>query len=183
MLDFGCAEGIYLDYLVAEGHSRGSLTGVDISPQMVDVVKSKGFAGYTIDEQLPAGEFDLITLWDVIEHVPSPPDTFNELSKALAPGGKILLETPRVGLLSDIMGERFEHYLPIEHLHLFTREALVATAERAGLKLARGQELRCQRAGHTDPGTVQAGVRRAGEGHRQRRHADHAARPRLTGRA
>lgn len=133
VLDFGCAEGIYLEYLAGEGHSRGSLTGVDISPQMVEVVKGKGFAGFTTDEQLPARQFDLITMWDVIEHVPSPVDTFSELAKALAPGGRILLETPRVGLLSDIMGERFEHYLPIEHLHLFTRGALVATAERAGL--------------------------------------------------
>jgi SAM-dependent methyltransferase len=133
VLDFGCAEGIYLDYLAGLGHSTASLTGVDISPQMVEVVKSKGYAGFTIDEALPVGEYDLITLWDVIEHVPSPPDTFAQLAKALAPEGKILLETPRVGLLSEIMVERFEHYLPIEHLHLFTREALVGTAERAGL--------------------------------------------------
>lgn len=133
ILDFGCAEGIFLDYLAGIGHSRGALTGVDISPSMVDVVRDKGFTGYTTDEALPSGEFDLITLWDVIEHVPFPADTLSGLAKALAPQGRILLETPRVGLLSQVVVERFEHYLPMEHLHLFPRETLVRVAEQAGL--------------------------------------------------
>lgn len=139
VLDYGCADGGFLSFLAGREVEPRDLCGVDISRQMVDVVLEKGFRGYTLAEQDQLAEevFDLITLWDVIEHVPDPLATLRWLRPRLAENGRLLMQTPRIGLLSDALDERFEHYLPLEHLHLFTREALCDVSERAGFTVVR----------------------------------------------
>jgi SAM-dependent methyltransferase len=135
VLDFGCADGMFLDFLQAAGHPRERLEGLDVSREMLADAAAKGYATHPAETFDPErdGPFDLICLWDVIEHVPSPRATLAQLRAALAPDGRILLQTPRIGLLAQRLGERFEHYLPIEHLHLFPRERLVALAAEEGL--------------------------------------------------
>lgn len=137
VLDYGCADGGFLDYLRNAGIPAEQLTGVDVSAEMIAVVNERGLHGVTVAEQdtIARQRFDLITLWDVIEHVPDPVGTLSWLRQLLGEGGRLFMQTPRVGLLSDLLGARFEHYLPLEHLHLFTRDALVGAAERAGFAL------------------------------------------------
>jgi SAM-dependent methyltransferase len=139
VLDYGCADGAFLDFLVAQGCDPTLLCGIDISPQMIAMVTAKGLRGLTLDrqEEVSGEQFDLITMWDVIEHVPDPVATLSWLRPLLAADGRLLMQTPRVGLLADALGERIEHYLPLEHLHLFTREALCTAGERAGFSVAR----------------------------------------------
>jgi 2-polyprenyl-3-methyl-5-hydroxy-6-metoxy-1,4-benzoquinol methylase len=139
VLDYGCADGTFLDYLSAAGVDRKRLTGVDISREMVDVVVDKGYRGFTADafDATTSGSFDLICLWDVIEHVPSPRDSLTLLRTALVPGGRVLIQTPRIGLLAKHLRGRFEHYLPLEHLHLFPRETLTQLAHDEGFMVKR----------------------------------------------
>lgn len=139
VLDYGCADGGFLGFLAGREIESENLYGVDISPQMVDVVRKKGFNAYTLadQDQLLGEMFDLITLWDVIEHVPDPLATLRWLRPRLAENGRLLMQTPRIGLLSDALGDRFEHYLPLEHLHLFSREALCEASRRAGFTVER----------------------------------------------
>jgi 2-polyprenyl-3-methyl-5-hydroxy-6-metoxy-1,4-benzoquinol methylase len=127
ILDFGCADGIFLDWLRSLGANQDQLRGIDISEQMVELARQKGHRAVSVEAQAEfAGEkFDLVTLWDVLEHLSNPVETLRNLTQFLKPGGHILLQTPRAGLLSDALGESFEHYLPIEHIHLFPRETLV----------------------------------------------------------
>jgi SAM-dependent methyltransferase len=139
VLDYGCADGAFLDFLVTRGCDPTLLCGIDISPQMIAMVNAKGLRGLTPERQddVIGEQFDLITLWDVIEHVPDPVATLSWLRPLLAAGGRLLMQTPRVGLLAEALGERFEHYLPLEHLHLFTRDALCTAGEQAGFEVAR----------------------------------------------
>jgi 2-polyprenyl-3-methyl-5-hydroxy-6-metoxy-1,4-benzoquinol methylase len=127
ILDFGCADGIFLDWLRSLGVNQDQLRGIDISEEMVELARQKGHRAVSVEAQVEfSGEkFDLVTLWDVLEHLSHPVETLRSLRHFLKPGGHILLQTPRIGLLSDILGEAFEHYLPIEHIHLFPRETLI----------------------------------------------------------
>jgi 2-polyprenyl-3-methyl-5-hydroxy-6-metoxy-1,4-benzoquinol methylase len=127
ILDFGCADGIFLDWLRSIGADQDQLRGIDISEEMVELARQKGHRAVSLEAQGEfAGEkFDLVTLWDVLEHLLNPVETLKNLTRFLKPGGYLLLQTPRVGLLSESLGESFEHYLPIEHIHLFPRETLV----------------------------------------------------------
>jgi SAM-dependent methyltransferase len=138
-LDYGCADGGFLEFLAERGLDPQQFHGLDVSREMVDVVIAKGFRGVTLVErgQLAGEQFDLITLWDVIEHLSDPLDTLRWLRPLLAREGRLLIQTPRIGLLSDALGDRFEHYLPFEHVHLFTRESLCDMGERAGYAVER----------------------------------------------
>jgi 2-polyprenyl-3-methyl-5-hydroxy-6-metoxy-1,4-benzoquinol methylase len=138
VLDYGCADGMFLDFLAATGHPPERLEGLDISDEMLRDAAAKGYRthpGAAFDPQRD-GPFDLISLWDVLEHVPSPRETLGVLRDALVPDtGRVLIQTPRIGLLAGALGDRFEHYLPLEHLHLFPRERLTALAREEGLRV------------------------------------------------
>jgi len=135
IMDFGCANGILLDYLNTLGVEKKNLFGTDISEEMLAITRSKGYNTVTItNKQELSHQFDLITLWDVLEHVENPKKTIETVAKSLHKRGKLLIQTPRIGFLSDNYLELFEHYLPIEHVHLFPRETLVGLVELYGFK-------------------------------------------------
>src|SRR5476649_83285 len=103
ILDFGCADGIFLDWLRSMGVHQDQLRGIDISEEMVEIARHKGHRAVSVEAQAEfAGQkFDLVTLWDVLEHLSSPVETLRNLTHFLKLGGCILLQTPRIGLLSD----------------------------------------------------------------------------------
>lgn len=139
ILDFGCADGIFLDWLRSVGADPAKLAGIDISEEMVELARAKGHRAVSLAAQGEfAGEkFDLVTLWDVLEHLLNPVETLRSLTNFLKPGAHLLLQTPRVGLLSDILEESFEHYLPIEHIHLFPRQTLVDCMAPMGFSVSK----------------------------------------------
>jgi len=134
ILDFGCADGIFLDWLTSLGANTQNLFGIDISAEMVQCAVEKGYQAVTPDNrhEIFTHKFDFICLWDVLEHISNPRDTITDLTGVMRPGTQILIQTPMVGLLSERLGKEFEHYLPIEHLHLFPRQALLDMFESAG---------------------------------------------------
>ena len=139
ILDFGCANGIFLDYLNECGAAVDRLHGVDISDEMLGIVRAKGYRA-TLSRDLPTlrgAGFALITLWDVLEHLPDPRATLRMLASTMSSGALLLIQTPRLGLLSERLGSAYEHYLPFEHIHLFTREALVDLVLSEGFDLVK----------------------------------------------
>lgn len=72
ILDYGCANGIFLDYLYQCGCSKDKLFGFDIGVDMVSEAVSNGFNCTTHLTHLEESHFDLITAWDVLEHVSYP---------------------------------------------------------------------------------------------------------------
>lgn len=69
ILDFGCANGVFLDYCYLNGCSKDDLFGFDISREYMDQISGKG---YNRLKKWPVNYFDFIFLWDVIEHVLDP---------------------------------------------------------------------------------------------------------------
>jgi 2-polyprenyl-3-methyl-5-hydroxy-6-metoxy-1,4-benzoquinol methylase len=139
ILDFGCADGIFLDWLLSRGVAQDRLYGIDISEEMVQIARRKGYRAVSAASQADfSGEkFDLVAMWDVLEHLLNPIETLRQLTHFLTPGGQLLLQTPRAGFLADILGEAFEHYLPIEHVHLFPRETLVNCMAPLGFRVVK----------------------------------------------
>jgi hypothetical protein len=74
-------------------------------------------------------EFDVITLWDVLEHIPD----FTSLAPVLAKTRFVALSLP---IKPD--GKRWEqwkHFKPGEHLHYYSEDLLVALFEKYDFKL------------------------------------------------
>ncbi|MBI2361321.1 MAG: class I SAM-dependent methyltransferase, partial [Deltaproteobacteria bacterium] len=55
--------------------------------------------GTVFDACFPSGSFDIITLWDVLEHTPDPLVVLRECERLLAPGGLLAVNYPDIGSL------------------------------------------------------------------------------------
>ncbi len=134
LLEVGCATGIALKVARKRGWK---VSGVEVNEQAAlvakevlndDVVK----AGHLHDKMFPDKHFSLITLFDVIEHIPDPVKFLALLHKKTAPGGHIFLLTPDVDTLSfKIMKEKWPHFVQ-EHLALFSRKSMQRLLKESG---------------------------------------------------
>ena len=102
LLEVGCGTGSFLMFARTKGWQ---VTGLDSSPENIAALKKKGIDGYCSDylaAVLPE-KFDVIVLWDLIEH-PQLPVRFVEKSRTLLkPGGFLLLATPLYPNLLSLM--------------------------------------------------------------------------------
>jgi len=94
VLDFGCGSGYGTEML---SKNAAKVTGADISKEAVDYAKnnynSDNLDFKTISE-LTDQKFDVITSFQVIEHVPNDIEYVTKLKKLLNPGGYLLISTP-----------------------------------------------------------------------------------------
>ncbi|MBX3464928.1 MAG: methyltransferase domain-containing protein [Planctomycetes bacterium] len=127
VLDVGCAAGYFLRVAQRHGHD---VHGVELSPAIAhEAIAALGADRIhvgTLDAAIPAmnyapASFDLITLWDVIEHVPDPQAVLRRIRELLRPHGHLLLETQNVASRwARLLGRRWHHYKHAEHLYHFT---------------------------------------------------------------
>jgi hypothetical protein len=85
-------------------------------------------------DQLPADErYDIITLWGVLEHVPQPLRTMEQVRAHLKPGGVTWVMTPNTNALERFLkGSQYFNFLNQSHLTHFHRATLRALLQRAG---------------------------------------------------
>lgn len=120
MLDIGAATGFFLDIARKRGWETA---GVEPSDHAAAMGRAKGIdvRTGTLDAlEAPDHSFDVITMWDVIEHVPEPRETLRQVRRLLRPGGIVAINTPDAdSLWARVMGMRWHLIVPPEHLHLF----------------------------------------------------------------
>jgi 2-polyprenyl-3-methyl-5-hydroxy-6-metoxy-1,4-benzoquinol methylase len=126
VLDVGCAAGYFLRVAQRHGHD---VHGVEMSAAIAgEAVRALGADRVhvgTLDDAIAAkghapGSFDLVTLWDVVEHVPEPQPLLHTIHGLLKPTGRLLLETQNVGSRwARLLGRRWHHYKHDEHLYHF----------------------------------------------------------------
>jgi len=95
ILDIGCATGIFLDGMKKLGWE---VAGIEPNEKAADYARKRFnidvFTGYLHEVNLRDESFDVITLWDVLEHVPDPNEFINNVYKLLKPGGLIIASLP-----------------------------------------------------------------------------------------
>lgn len=138
MIDIGCAMGFFVD----EASKRGwQVEGLDISQFATEYVTKnfghKSHNGSLLEVDLPTGAYDLVTMWDVIEHVPDPQAYLKRVAELLKTGGVVELATPDVGSLpAQITGKQWIGYkLSDEHVYYFAVKTLSAMLEKAGFEV------------------------------------------------
>lgn len=149
VLDVGCAAGYFLEAAQARGFS---VAGVELSAE----ARAQAAAALR-DRIVPTlsdveGTFDVITLWDVLEHLPAPSDALAELVPRLAPGGVLGVVIPVLGSVNTRVAPRtWDQYKPPEHLWFFSPAALRALLARHGLAVAHEEPAWTRRARFIDP--------------------------------
>ena len=80
--------------------------------------------GTLFDAAYPSGAFDVVTLWDVLEHVPDPVAVLRECDRILAPGGLLAINYPDIGSwIARVMGQRWVFLISV-HNYYFTRKTI-----------------------------------------------------------
>ncbi|MDP3234855.1 MAG: class I SAM-dependent methyltransferase [Myxococcales bacterium] len=96
ILDAGCGTGGNLPMLA----EFGDVTGVELEPMAVEIARQRtgGLMRILeggIPEGLPKGEtFDVITMFDVLEHLDDPVGAVNALRELLSPSGQLVITVP-----------------------------------------------------------------------------------------
>ena len=94
-------------------------------------------AGTIFDLSIPDSEFDVVTLWDVLEHTPDPMAVLQECRRILKPGGLLVVNYPDVqSLVARLMGRKWVFLLSV-HLYYFTPPTIKAMLEKVGFKVTR----------------------------------------------
>lgn len=137
LLDVGCATGFFLD----EARKAGwTVTGLDLSQYAAQYARQElglDVRQGTLDSSLAAASQDLVTLWDVIEHVTDPAETIRQAWRILREDGVISLATPDVeSFPARLAGKSWVGYkLSGEHVTFFSRQTLNQMLEAAGFEV------------------------------------------------
>jgi len=139
LLDVGAGTGRFLKEAKKQGYM---IYGNDISSYACGYLKKEGiktFEGRLEDNVLPKNFFDIVTGWDVIEHVIDPVKAIRSIASSLKTGGYLFITTPSLASIdARIMGRRWYNYKKApEHTLFFDRESMRLLLEKGGFKLVK----------------------------------------------
>jgi 2-polyprenyl-3-methyl-5-hydroxy-6-metoxy-1,4-benzoquinol methylase len=152
ILDVGCSNGHFLAY-ARSMLPVARLDGIEIDPTTAErarrLVPDANILVGDADRALGSVEarYDLVTMWDVFEHLTAPAKALERLASLLSPGGRIYVQTihehsvlPTIGrVLYRASAGRIKYPArrthDAHHLVFFSRRGLELAAERAGLAI------------------------------------------------
>lgn len=141
LLDVGCSSGSLLTVGVDMGLS---VSGVEPALAAAETAKNIGFdvyAGYLHDAAYPDGKFDIVTLFEIVEHLSDPTALIAECKRVLKPGGILAINTPNAASwTAKFMGERWEGFSLNDlggHASFFTPQSMKFLAQSSGLQVVK----------------------------------------------
>lgn len=148
LLDIGCGRGDFLKYAQEAGWR---VEGVELAKTACDYAK-KQFDIEIINKPLKdanfkENSFDVITLWNVLDHLTDTLDTLREINKVLKFGGILLVRIPNVSfhlfmlnifsLFNNLIGKKEISGLLVIHNYGFSHKTIKLMLEKAGFKRVR----------------------------------------------
>jgi len=133
LLEIGCAKGFFLK--IASSHGWESY-GVDISAHACMFAQKQlnlnVIPQALEDADLPERSFDLIALWDTIEHFRDPFKALTKIKSLLKDDGMVVIETPNINSIFFALFRR--HWLGFNpfHLYYFSPYTLKGLLSKAG---------------------------------------------------
>ncbi|MEI6597225.1 MAG: class I SAM-dependent methyltransferase [bacterium] len=146
LLDVGCGLGFFVKKV--NNYKDWQATGYEISKTAVDFATNELkltniLCGKVEEADFPKNYFDIITLWDVIEHIPDPDKILNYISSILKQGGFLFIHTPNANI--QLFKARFKkllygmkpekHYLEAnDHINIYTAKSISMVLKRHNFK-------------------------------------------------
>lgn len=136
LLDIGCAAGFF----VREARDRGwDAIGIEPSKWLVSWgvknLKERLYTGTLKQGRFKDKEFDILTMWDVLEHVPDPMGELHECNRILKAGGMLIVNYPDFGSILAKLAGRNWWFLLSNHLYYFTPVTMRRYLEKAGFEV------------------------------------------------
>jgi len=141
LLDIGTATGHFLELAQENGIKA---RGIEISRAAVEKAKQLGRSvAYgnlgDLDENFLSTHqhsFDIITIWDTLEHLTHLHKSFQEINQLLKPQGVLVIGTPNAGSLwARFFGKRWHSFVPPEHTLFFNKKNINKFLSNQGYKI------------------------------------------------
>lgn len=133
VLDFGCGAG---GYLIRANKIASQVIGVELEENIRQQLNQEGIATVASIDGLD--QFDVITLFHVLEHLTEPVGYINKFKEHLVDDGTLLVEVPNAddALLRLYTSKYFADFTYWKcHIYLYTVITLRLLAKKAGLKI------------------------------------------------
>ncbi|HSE32727.1 MAG TPA: class I SAM-dependent methyltransferase [Pyrinomonadaceae bacterium] len=126
LLDIGCGFGYFLNVAAREGFE---VYGLDVSTHAVEICRSRFDGrvrqGLLKPDAFPPAMFDVVTMFDLFEHVYHPAAFLSIINDITTPDAIVIITTPNHrSLLSRISGRNWVSYKLPEHVFYYTPETL-----------------------------------------------------------
>jgi SAM-dependent methyltransferase len=135
LLDVGAYTGVFVEIAVRHGWDAW---GVEPSRWAVGRARARGLQmvqGTLETAELPEATFDVVTVWDVIEHLTDPRGTLEQAHRLLKPGGLLVVHTIDIeSPFARLMGARWPWLMEM-HIYYFSRRTLRAMLEACGFRV------------------------------------------------
>jgi len=135
LLEIGAAHGGFLGYSQQRGYAE--VVGIEPDPEVAEFGRKKFgltslMSGFFPELSLPHACYDVIAMFDVLEHLIDPLSSLNAVAALLAENGMCLIQTP----CYRGEGGKWDQFDP-EHRHtfIFNRESAKLLFERTGFKV------------------------------------------------
>ena len=136
LLDIGCAYGFFLQ----EARHYYDVAGIELAADAAEHCRRTGLNVVSGVADVPTlsrlGQFDVITMFDVIEHLPEPDEVLATAARHLKRGGIMVITTGDfASVAARVMGPKWRLMTPPQHLWFFTRDSIRALGETVGLTM------------------------------------------------
>lgn len=136
LLDLGCSSGSFLEFMRSDSWR---LFGIEMSVDCARTAESRSgaqvFVGNILDAPFPRETFDVITCFDVLEHLYEPRRVMARVGEWLKPGGIFYVLIPNVDSAEGRVFGSYWHGLELpRHLFHYSPASLKFLAESAGLR-------------------------------------------------
>ena len=139
LLDVGCATGIFLTQAQNQGYT---VRGIDTSSYAI--FKAKKLLPTQVTQatlstaKFRSGSFDVITLFDVFEHLHTPIRDLRTCYRLLKPGGLLVINTgDTASLIVKLQSHHWHFFIPPQHLYFYSRHNLKTLLKANGFQTIR----------------------------------------------
>jgi SAM-dependent methyltransferase len=140
LLDLGCATGNFMRAMQIS--PDWELFGVEINEHAAKIARQEFllnvFHGELEQANFPNDYFDVVTLWDVLEHLPDPQFTLSEIYRVLKKDGVLILRIPNGNSWDARLFGRFWFGLDApRHFYIFNRKTITKLLDLSGFQVKR----------------------------------------------
>lgn len=136
ILDIGCGSGNFLSQLDSK---RFDKLGQEINPEGCEQCRKKGLKIFCKDLSkinFENKKFDVITLWQVLEHVEKPRELMKTIRGIIKPQGILMIQVPNTTSLGFNFGHRdWFHMDSPRHLVLYNTSSVLELCNQTGFKV------------------------------------------------
>jgi 2-polyprenyl-3-methyl-5-hydroxy-6-metoxy-1,4-benzoquinol methylase len=138
LLDVGCSSGEFLKAM--QRYQSWELYGVEPVTQVAKKAREQYqlevFPGMLLESRFPNNFFNVVTWWDVLEHVPNPSESLRETLRILQPGGWAFIQTPDPYCWeARVFKSYWIGFDAPRHLFMFPRPVLTRYLENLGFEI------------------------------------------------